>query len=87
MPARKDVYAILVAATLPPPRHPGDTFISASRLATVLEVDVTTVYKASRRGELPKMGHVERTRLNRQRVTSFGFDLDELAAWQTERPT
>jgi hypothetical protein len=86
MAARKDVYALLVATTLPPPRHAGDTFIPASRLAVVLGVDVETIYRASQRGELPAMGHVERVRLNRQRVVSYGFDLVELAAWQRERP-
>jgi hypothetical protein len=84
--ARKDVYAILVATELPPPRRPGDRFIPASRLAVVLGVDVETVYHASQRGELPRMGYVERVRLNRERVVSYGFDLLELAAWQHERP-
>lgn len=86
MAPRKDVYAILVATTLPGPRHPHDTFIPASRLADALGIDTETVYRASQRGELPPMSHVPRSAANGRQWTSFGFDLDELAAWQEQRP-
>lgn len=87
MAPRKDVYAILVATTLPEPRHPDHPFILAGQLANALGIDIDTVYRASRRGELPVMEHFERSNSRGRRWTAYGFDLAELAQWQKGRPT